>query len=405
MESNRSDILFRTRLGAAAGHERQLLGARDELAIHLDATPGASAVETGIWERLEAFLDEHRSAGRIVAGYLGYELLHASERVARLPRGAEAVECVPDVHLIAFGDEEDLEVGAPGRPRPMVGDPALLQSVRTDFTRDEYEQRVSRAREDILAGEFFEVSFTQGLTAPCALDPVTLHERLHDLSPAPAASLLVTPAAAVVSNSPEILLVSRDGRLESWPIKGTRRRDLDPRCDADLADELRGSVKDGAELAMIIDVTRNDLGRVAATGSVRVEDAARLMTLANVHHLEAVVSAEAREGTSIVDAIRAIFPGGSVTGAPKVRAMQEISQLEVSRRGPYCGAMAIFEPDGDAWLSVGIRTGVLAGGLLRLHSGGAVTVDSDPAHEYDEMLAKAAALLAAVSVTRGEGGR
>jgi para-aminobenzoate synthetase component 1 len=198
--------------------------------------------------------------------------------------------------------------------------------------------------------------------------------------------------ADVVSASPERFVSVRGDRIETRPIKGTRPRGRDPAADAALAAELAASEKDRAENVMIVDLARNDLGRVARYGTVAVERLCELERHPGVHHLVSTVSARLRPGIGTADVIRATFPPGSVTGAPKVRAMSIIDELEPVRRGPYCGAIGWFG-GGDLELSVAIRTFVSAGERLHLHVGGAVTSDSDPSGEWQETMHKAARLL------------
>ena len=388
MLSGRREILFRSLLGESCALDRCYSDAVAELERRVEESP------PGIWwEELGHFLGEHARRGHMVAGFLGYEMLHAVEEVPRLARSDDPLDQLPDLHLVAF---QQVQLGQPPSevgPTPAVRRAQLPHDLEPDLSRATYVERVAAMREAILRGDIFEACFTQGLTVPCDRAPDQLYEGLLRLSPARCTTLFSTPEYAVISNSPETLLRASSRHLESRPIKGTRPRGATVEEDRAEARALLRSDKDRAELAMIVDLTRNDLGRVAVPGSVRVEHGARLSTLANVHHLEGVVTAERLPGQRLTDCIRAVFPGGSVTGAPKVRAMQLIASLEARRRGPYCGALLVCEPDGRCHLSVGIRTGVIAGGRLRFGSGGAVTADSDPEEEYEEHLDKAAVFL------------
>jgi para-aminobenzoate synthetase component 1 len=222
-----------------------------------------------------------------------------------------------------------------------------------------------------------------------------LYARLRETSPAPFMALVRLGGADIVSASPERFLAVRGDRIETRPIKGTRPRGADAASDDQLAAELEASDKDRAENVMIVDLARNDLGRVARYGTVAVDRLFGLERHPGVHHLVSTVSARLRPGVGPAEIVRATFPPGSVTGAPKVRALEIIDELEPVRRGPYCGAVGWFEPGGDLELSVAIRTFVAAGQRLRLHVGGAVTADSDPAGEWQETMHKAARLLAA----------
>jgi para-aminobenzoate synthetase component 1 len=201
--------------------------------------------------------------------------------------------------------------------------------------------------------------------------------------------------ADVISASPERFVRRRGRRIETRPIKGTRPRGRSRDEDSALAAELRASAKDRAENVMIVDLARNDLGRIARYGSVRVRRLCALERHPGVHHLVSVVDAEPAAGVGPAEIVRAAFPPGSVTGAPKIRAMEIIEELEPVRRGVYCGSIGWISPAGDLDLSVTIRTFVACGGELSLHVGGAVVADSDPAQEWQETMDKAARLLAA----------
>jgi para-aminobenzoate synthetase component 1 len=203
-----------------------------------------------------------------------------------------------------------------------------------------------------------------------------------------------------MSSSPELFLSVDGNRVITRPIKGTARRAAGRSGDARAARALAASPKDNAELVMIVDLERNDLGRVCQYGAVRVTEAARVETFARVHHLVATVEGLLRPGVTLGELFRATFPGGSITGAPKVRAMQIIDELERSRRGVYTGAIGYVLPGGRAEFNIAIRTLVHSGGTLSFSAGGAVTAESVPEREYDETLAKAEAMLAAVCASR-----
>ena len=260
-----------------------------------------------------------------------------------------------------------------------------------------HRSRVERILAWIAAGDIYQANLTlpiSGRLAPSPHPDVGLFLALAAQSPAPYAALLRAPGQpAVISNSPECFLRQRGPQLWSEPIKGTRRRIAG--AEATTRDELLSSAKDRAELAMIVDLVRNDLGRVARPGSVRVDAAAAVMDLPYVHHLVARVSAQLRPKASFVDALRAAFPAGSITGAPKLRAMQIIAELEAGPRGAYCGAFGWIGAD-HADLAVAIRTVTIADDAVRLHAGGGIVADSDGAAEWEEVRAKAAAMAAAL---------
>jgi len=265
----------------------------------------------------------------------------------------------------------------------------------SSLPRHRYERAVERAIDYIRAGDVFQVNLSQRLGASWRGDPFALYARLRETSPAPFMALVRLGGADIVSASPERFLAVRGDRIETRPIKGTRPRGADPASDVRLGAELEASEKDRAENVMIVDLARNDLGRVARYGSVAVDRLFALEPHPGVHHLVSTVSARLRAGLGPADIVRATFPPGSVTGAPKVRALEIIDELEPVRRGPYCGAIGWIEPGGDLELSVAIRTFVAAEGRLHLHVGGAVTADSSPAAEWEETMHKAARMLVA----------
>jgi para-aminobenzoate synthetase component 1 len=252
-----------------------------------------------------------------------------------------------------------------------------------------YLESVRRAVEYIHAGDVFQVNYAHEFRAPYQGDPLALYLRLRRLNPAAFGAFLdLGGDRAVLSTSPELFLSLREGTVVTRPIKGTRPRGADPKEDEALKEELLASEKDAAELAMIIDLERNDLGRTCLTGSVAVTEERRVETYASVHHLVATVTAELDPNCDRVDLIEATFPGGSITGAPKIRAMEIIDELEANRRGPYTGSIGIFGDDGSLELNIAIRTVVLARGEARVHVGGGIVADSDPEAEYQETLAK-----------------
>ena len=268
---------------------------------------------------------------------------------------------------------------------------------RAEISRDDYLDRVARIRAYIAAGDICQANFTQRFLADPASgrDPYALYERLRGLSPAPFAAFLnCGPALQIASASPErFFSIGPDRVMEARPIKGTIARGRDAAADAAAAAALRASVKDRAENLMITDLLRNDLGKTAELGSVRVPTLYGLESFAQVHHLVSVVTARLKPGLGPLDALRAAFPGGSITGAPKLRAMQIIDELEAARRGPYCGSVARIGFDGVMDSSIIIRTLTLCAEGVIAQAGGGVVADSDPAAEYDEMRLKVGALL------------
>lgn len=273
-------------------------------------------------------------------------------------------------------------------------------TARPDLDRPRYEADIARVVDYIRAGDVFQANLAQRFTAPLPPDlpPFTLYRRMRTRAPGPFAAYVAGGGMALASVSPErFLALDEHGHAESRPIKGTRRRGGDAATDAELAAELAASVKDRAENLMILDLMRNDLGRVCALGSVAAPQRMGLETFPAVHHLVSVVTGRLRPGLDGVDLLRACFPPGSITGAPKLRAMEIIAELESAPRGPYCGAFGWLADSGALDLAVAIRTLAAADGLAVVHAGGGVTADSDPAAEYDETLVKAGPILAALA--------
>ena len=253
---------------------------------------------------------------------------------------------------------------------------------------EDFSAGVQRIRERIASGDIFQANLTaccsSALEAPA--EPLALFERLRRRCPAPFAGLVVAPGEAVISASPErFLQVSPSGKVETRPIKGTRPRMVDPEQDADQAAELVCSSKDRAENVMIVDLLRNDLGRVCESGSIQVPQLVGLESYAQVHHLTSVVTGQLRAGTSWVDLLQACWPGGSITGAPKLRACQRIAELEPVARGPYCGSLLRRDWDGSFDSSILIRTVLQHGTTLRCHAGCGIVADSDPQAEAEEL--------------------
>jgi para-aminobenzoate synthetase component I len=256
---------------------------------------------------------------------------------------------------------------------------------------------VERILDWLRAGDAYQVNLTQPFAAPLPAPPWVLHARLARRHPVPYGAHLALGGTCVVANSPELFLRRRGHRLETRPIKGTRPRGDTPAADAALAADLQRDPKERAEHVMIVDLERNDLGRVAEAGSVRVPAHARLETHPTLHHLVSTVTCTLRPGVGLEAILRATFPGGSITGAPKVRAMQLIRELEAGPRGPYTGAFGLLHPDGDMELGLAIRTAVVRDGRLRWHAGGGIVADSDPARELAEAWLKTAALRRALA--------
>ncbi|MFR9798208.1 aminodeoxychorismate synthase component I [Streptomyces sp. MS06] len=285
------------------------------------------------------------------------------------------------------------------RPGPAPAAPPADGEARIELRhdRDDYLELIRRCQEQIAAGESYEICLTNMADVRTALDPWQGYRRLRRASPGSHAALLRFGELSVLSSSPErFLRVGADGTAESRPIKGTRPRGATPAHDRALAEELRTDEKERAENLMIVDLVRNDLGRCARTGSVTASDVFAVETYATVHQLVSTVRATLRPDSSAVRCVRAAFPGGSMTGAPKERTMRIIDALEGGARGVYSGAVGYFSLHGAADLSIVIRTAVVTPGRVRYGIGGAITALSDPAAEFEETAVKAAPLLALV---------
>lgn len=289
---------------------------------------------------------------------------------------------------------------------PGLEAPADLTGVAAACDEPAYLDAVARCRGHILCGDAFEICLTQQLSAPFSGRPEDLYAALRAVNPAPFAAFLRAGGVAVVGASPERFLgATSGGALESRPIKGTRPRGASDAEDARLRRELAESEKDRAENLMIVDLVRSDLGRVARIGSVTVPELCVIESYATVHQMVSTIRAELKEGCDALDAVRACFPGGSMTGAPKLEAMAIIDRLEPAPRGIYAGALGWLGWDGAMDLSIVIRTFVCADGRASFGVGGAVTADSDPAAEYRESLDKARALLAALRLAARDDNR
>ena len=306
------------------------------------------------------------------------------------------LEAHPDARRERAESRAD-EFQAPLVAQPPPASPPLpALTFVPDLSPDAYRATFRRLLDYIRSGDVFQANLTMRVSparpGSCPPDPA-IYLRLRAEAPSPFAAFLRIGVASVASVSPErFLRLDPSGRVETRPIKGTRRCDPDPEVDATLRRELAGSAKDGAENLMIVDVLRNDLGRIAEIGSVRVPVLRQVETFSAVHHLVSVIEAQLRPGLGAIDLLRATFPGGSVTGAPKIRAMEVIDELEASRREPYCGAVAIGF-DGIMDSSIVIRTLVLTPDTITAQAGGGIVADSEADEEHRELWLKVAPLL------------
>lgn len=350
----------------------------------LESLSCAAGDWSGAFDRLGRFLAKHREHRCV--GWLGYDL---GLEVESWPESAPDDFPVPTLHVTAFACvREFLDQDASGAPAV-----APATELRAAVSQADYERRVAAVVEHICAGDIFQANLTQPFSARFDDDPRALFWRLCEQSPAPFAAYVEDgEGTAVLSSSPEEFLWRDGSELRTRPIKGTRPRSDDAVEDARLLRELLDSEKDQAELAMIVDLLRNDLGKVAEVGSVAVGPFPEHASFAQVHHLFATVRAKLRAGVSTIELLRATFPGGSITGCPKLRCLEIIEQLEVTRRGVYTGAIGWFGPGEQMHLNIAIRTLVHRDGQIRGNAGGGITALSDPHLEWRESLAKMAGL-------------
>jgi len=400
--------------------------------VHVRAPDGTDQTTAGNpFTSLQPLLAEHslpRVAGPVpfcggAVGYFSYDLCHHVERLPRTVvddlgfpdlalgfydavaawdhRTGRAYVCAPP--LAGRGPAESRAealaelLSAPYTPLPEPTGPCGANLVG-NFERERYIEAVARAIEYIYAGDIFQVNLSQRFSADLLVHPWQLYRRCRASNPAPFAAYLGFPDGIVASHSPERFLRVEDRKVTTRPIKGTRPRGSTPEEDARLAEELLASEKDRAELVMIVDLERNDLGRVCSYGSVRVPELLRLESYATVHHLVSTVVGRLHDNRSVTDLLRATFPGGSITGAPKVRAMEIIDELEPTQRAVYTGSIGWIGFDGDMDLNIVIRTFLMKDGRVDWQVGGGIVADSDPVAEHEETLAKGFALKRALGV-------
>ncbi|MCX7280909.1 MAG: anthranilate synthase component I [Alphaproteobacteria bacterium] len=288
-----------------------------------------------------------------------------------------------------------LEAPAP-HPAPVPANLPTGVAVKSNMTKDEYFAVVARAKEYIMAGDVFQVVPSQRFRRPFTLPPFSLYRALRRLNPSPYLYYLSMPAFQIVGSSPEVLVRLRDGKVTIRPIAGTRWRGKTPEEDKALAEDLMSDPKERAEHLMLIDLGRNDVGRIAKTGAVKVTDSFFIERYSHVMHLVSNVEGEIRDGLDAVDALAAGLPAGTLTGAPKIRAMEIIDEFEKEKRGAaYAGAVGYFAADGSMDTCIVLRTALVKDGIMYVQAGGGVVADSVPEAEYQETINKSKALLAA----------
>jgi para-aminobenzoate synthetase component 1 len=273
---------------------------------------------------------------------------------------------------------------------------APLREISSNLSREEFISKILRAQNYIRAGHIYQVNLSHRLNTLCDFNGWELFQKLNAVSPAPFSAFLDCGEFKVASSSPEQFLRMSGSHIVTRPIKGTRPRDTDPTRDAQLAYELQTSAKELAELVMITDLLRNDLGKVCEFGSVQTPDLARLEKFAQVQHLVSTVEGRLRKDVTHFAALASSFPGGSITGAPKFRAMEIIDELEPISRGPYCGCHGYLGFNRESQLSITIRTATCKDGLAHFNVGAGIVADSNPEAEYEETLVKAAGFFEAL---------
>jgi para-aminobenzoate synthetase component 1 len=349
-------------------------------------------------------------------GYFGYDL---GRRFERLPTLAAVDVGMPDLALGIYDwavivDHRDRRTWLVGQGRDeqtFARWPALVERLHasaaqtpppfrvltpasSNFSRESYAAAFRRVQHHIRVGDCYQVNLTQRFSARADGDVWHAYLKLREINPAPFAAFLDFPDGRIACSSPELFLRVDGDRVETKPIKGTRPRAADPARDAALADELRESAKDRAENVMIVDLLRNDLGKACVPGSVRVTKMFDVESFASVHQLVSTVVGRLAPGKHALELLAGCFPGGSITGAPKVRAMRIIEELEPQRRGVYCGCIGYVGFDGNMQINIAIRTLVQHGAHVYAWAGGGVVADSEVDAEYQETFDKAAALLA-----------
>ena len=368
-----------------------------------------------------------RFAGGAV-GYVGYEAARSFERLPVAPRDPHGLPIasfgIYDT-LVAFdhvrhallviahavdGDEQEAldtiaRIGAAlDAPLDIPRAGAVPRTLRPNGTPADFMARVVRARELIMSGDCIQIVVSQRFDVTPAPDPLALYRSLRHVNPSPYMFLLTTPEATIVGASPEPFVRVTGDRVVMHPIAGTRPRGADEPLDRRNEDELRASDKERAEHVMLVDLARNDIGRVSRPGSVTVPELMRVDRFSHVMHLTSVVEGDLRPELDALDAFRACFPAGTVSGAPKIRAMERIAELEPDRRGVYAGAVGYLGFDGNLDTAIAIRTAVIHDGVCHIQAGAGIVADSDPASEEAETHAKARALLQAIEVTDAMGG-
>ncbi len=395
--------------GAAGLFSYDLCGAFERIPKSKFNEFDTPTLAVGLYDVVVAFDHVQQRAWIISQGF------PETEPAARRQRAAERLaQCEAWLTLDLDGSEPPASIVAANEQKGMSyfrnGDatvePSALapqfpvngyEHVTSNFSRDDYLASVQRVIDYIHAGDAFQVNLSQRLLTQATADSCSLYLRLRQRNPATFAGYYDLGDFQIVSASPERFVQVRDGGVEARPIKGTRQRTARPEADLYAADDLRLSEKDRAENVMIVDLLRNDMSRVCEPDSVQVTQLCDLEVYEYVHHLVSSIRGELQEDNTAIDLLKAAFPGGSITGAPKVRAMEIIAELEPTARGPYCGSLGYIGFDGSMDLSILIRTITAGRGWWQMPVGGGIVAQSNPQQEYEETWHKAAGMLKALS--------
>lgn len=373
-------------------------------------------------KRFEA--ERPEGAPPFFGGMIGYVSYDVSRTIERLPSQAEDDLATPDVSFLLFDevavfDEEDstlyLMVTAEGNAERKADRLAAMWNVESHYafkpteqlpversrsmSQDEFVEAVKRIQSYIVEGDVFQVNLSVRQSEPLRADPRRVYDTLRQMNPSPYMGYFVDDALTMVSASPELLLEKHGSDISTRPIAGTRPRGKDDVEDLELANTLLENEKERAEHVMLVDLERNDLGKVAAYGSVHVDELMVIEKYSHVQHIVSNVRGTIRDEVSGAEALAAMFPGGTITGAPKIRTMEIIEELEPVRRGLYTGSYGWLSWDDDLVFNITIRTMVVKDGIAYVQAGAGIVIDSDPVSEYEESLSKAKALWAAKQMT------
>ena len=390
--------LFQQYQASASSHGRPTGGAIGyfgyDLRHHLEKLPGLAVDDLGLPDCVLNFYDLlfwfDPGSGRLLVASSGLPFPAGAGRRRRArERLHEGLDLIRRASLVGQG--------TPTEP------PHSKAPLESNMSREDYFRALEAVLEYIAAGDIYQANISQRFATHFSSDPWALYRRLRGRFPAPFGAYLDCGTFQVLSNSPERFLLVEDGRISTCPIKGTRPRGMTLEDDARIIGHLRNDPKECAEHLMIVDLERNDLGKVCKIGSVRVEQFETIETYHTLHHMVSTVTGILEEGTEPIDCLRATFPGGSITGAPKIRAMEVIDEVEPTARGLYTGAIGFIGFSGAMELNIAIRTAVVTGGQIYFQTGGGIVADSSPKREYEETLLKAETFFRTLGV--GLGGR